>query len=153
MNAASIEGALELLSHVKEENVVAIKEAMNIVSHGHSKTYAQWAGAAALGLVGSIIGGTFVGYNKWRKEESTRLAATEIDRDISRLEIFNKRDPELVKENKRLRDMLETQETSAAPIKKEAISPTKDEADDTPSASISSAEHEGTLGTSHAKER
>lgn len=72
---------------------------------------AKWIGAGAMGMVGSTLGSIFVGYDKWHKEESTRLAAEEIEHDISRMELFRPSDRELVAENKRLRSMLEEKES------------------------------------------
>lgn len=68
-------------------------------------------GAAVGALAGSIIGGTAIGYKKWRKDERTRLAATEINDEVSKLELFKPSDKELSDENKRLRAMLTEHET------------------------------------------
>jgi hypothetical protein len=54
-----------------------------------------------------MMGGSIaVGYDQWRKAESARLAAGEINRDIANLELFKPSDMELVAENKRLHAMV-----------------------------------------------
>lgn len=67
---------------------------------------AKVIGAGVAGLGGALAGGTVVGYRKWKKDESTRVAAAEINEDVSHLELFRPSDHELVAENKRLRAML-----------------------------------------------
>lgn len=69
-------------------------------------TMAKIAGGYLLGTPAAIAGGIAVGYDKWRKDESSRLAADEINRDIANLELFKPSNPEMVAENKRLRAML-----------------------------------------------
>lgn len=69
-------------------------------------------GAAA----GSIVSGIALAYGHWRKEESQKLAVDEINRDIANMKIRQRTDPELLKENDRLRAMLEQEEQkNAAP--------------------------------------
>ncbi|MES2983646.1 MAG: hypothetical protein V4735_00465 [Pseudomonadota bacterium] len=77
---------------------------------------AKFAGAWGLGIIGSIAGSIGVGYDRWRKEESSRLAADEINHDIANLELFRASNPELVSENKRLRTMLAEMPTAQVQV-------------------------------------
>ncbi len=136
----NLDTAITALKEVGNKDIIAIKESLNI-AHNAGAGMERWVGAAALGMVGSIIGSVFVGYQKWRKEESARLAASEIDRDISQLEVFSKRDPELVAENKRLRAML----AETAPVETHAKH--------APKHHVSMAEHEGTVSHQQQMEK
>ena len=69
---------------------------------------AKYVGAGVGAFLGSMFGGMAVNYNEWRKDESARLAAEEVNKNISQMEIFKPSDPEIVAENKRLRAMLAT---------------------------------------------
>ena len=64
-------------------------------------------------LIGGIIGGIIQGYSRWHKQESERLAVQEINEDVANMKIRDRTDPELIRENDRLREMLdvETQKT------------------------------------------
>ncbi len=73
---------------------------------------AKVAGAWILGAPAFIAGNIAVGYDKWRKDESSRLSADEINHDIANLELFKPSNPELVEENKRLRSMLASAPTT-----------------------------------------
>lgn len=95
--------ALGMISNGK--NLREVSEHFNVVIN-EVPTAARYVGGAITGFIASIGGGIAVGYDKWRKEESTRLAAEEVNRDIAKLELFRPSDPELVAENKRLRAML-----------------------------------------------
>lgn len=132
-----------LMAQATSAEAEAVRKAM----HNAGKPFhlEKWAGAAILGTVGSITGSVFVGYDKWRKEESARLAASEIDRDIARLELFKPSDPELVAENKRLRGMIAEAEA------KHTGPATPSGHGHAPSTAIqqSEAEHHGALETTH----
>jgi hypothetical protein len=62
------------------------------------------------GFVGAVFGGVLgalkLSYENWRRDESTRLAAQEVNHAILQLEMFKPTDAELVAENQRLRDAL-----------------------------------------------
>ena len=58
-------------------------------------------------VVGSTISGIILGYQHWRKVESTKIAVQEINNDISNMTIRQRTDPELIRENDRLREMLD----------------------------------------------
>lgn len=74
---------------------------------------AKYVGAGVGAFFGSMFGGMAVNYNEWRKDESARLAAEEVNKNISQMEIFKPSDPELVSENKRLRAMLAEKEDAS----------------------------------------
>jgi hypothetical protein len=93
------------LKEAKIEEALAVKKALGIPTENLNRA-AKMFGAAGLGWLGLTGGGIAVGYQEWRKQESQRLAAEEINRDISRIELFKPSDSELVEENKRLRQML-----------------------------------------------
>lgn len=95
---------IDPLAKVVIEQTTNIRKAVN--PNAGDLINAKWAGAIGLGTVTSLIGSVGVGYDKWRKEESARLAANEINKDVADLELFRPSDPELVAENKRLRAML-----------------------------------------------
>lgn len=97
------------------QHVARLRATLGLPASEGLKT-AKAAGAAAGALTGAIAGGTVVGYHKWKKEESTRLAAAEINEDVSKLELFRPSDPELVAENKRLRAMLAKEDKGSAEV-------------------------------------
>ncbi|MFN7402075.1 MAG: hypothetical protein ACK5R4_07070 [Alphaproteobacteria bacterium] len=101
-NASSLK---RFLKEAKIEEALAVKKALGIPTENLNRA-AKMFGAAGLGWLGLTGGGIAVGYQEWRKQESQRLAAEEINRDISRIELFKPSDSELVEENKRLRQML-----------------------------------------------
>jgi hypothetical protein len=57
-------------------------------------------------FIGLLSGSIPLGYQGWRKNESARLAAQEINEDISNMKIMQPTDAELIKENDALREML-----------------------------------------------
>lgn len=59
--------------------------------------------AGVAGFTAFVAGSIATGYDKWHKEESARIAAQEVNKDISQIELFKPSDAELVAENKRLR--------------------------------------------------
>lgn len=69
-----------------------------------------WVSIGAGAFLGLLSSGMALGYDQWRKEESTRVAAREINNDISKMRILEPTDNELVAENKRLRQMLNEQD-------------------------------------------
>lgn len=71
-------------------------------------------GALIGAVLGGMIGGIIQGFSRWRKHESERLSVAEINEDVANMKIRNRTDPELVKENARLREMLEEQEKKTA---------------------------------------
>lgn len=110
---------------------------------------ARWIGAGVGGFTGLLGGGIVVGYDHWRKQESERLAAQEINEDVAKLELFKPSDPELVAENKRLRQMLAEAEKSPQPA---ASLPT--EAANDPEFTVSDTRHDGALeAAQHANRR
>lgn len=62
-------------------------------------------GAIVGGIVGATIGGIILGYGKWKKKESERLAVGEINDDIANIKIRQRTDEELIRENNSLREM------------------------------------------------
>lgn len=147
----SIENAVTAVKEIKNDEIIALKKSLGI-EHTEGVGNAKWWSTGIFAFVGSMIGSIFVGFDRWKKEESTRLAAAEIDRDISRLEVFSKRDPELVAENKRLREMLEHTPTAHAPEHaKEEHKPEHHEKPhhDVPHHTIGKAEHHGPVSTHH----
>ncbi|GEM_PF-2624539 len=66
------------------------------------------------GAVGMILSGLVLGYEHWRKVESEKIAVDEINRDISNIKIIPHSNPELERENIRLREMLEKEEKKTA---------------------------------------
>ena len=103
LNPERLAKAMELAAQGKPEKEIMAVMGMkpNEVSES-----AKLAGAYALGAPAAITGAIAVGYDKWRKDESSRLAADEINRDIANLELFKPSNPEIIAENKRLRAML-----------------------------------------------
>ncbi len=93
---------------------------------------AKVIGAGVAGAGGALAGGTVVGYQQWKRDESTRVAAAEINEDVSKLELFRPSDPELVAENKRLRAMLAKEDMGGG-------------ADMPQTAGISQMQHEGAV--------
>lgn len=67
-------------------------------------------GAMVGAMAGGMIGGIIQGYSRWKKHESERLAVSEINEDVANMKIRYRTDPELVRENARLREMLEQEE-------------------------------------------
>lgn len=101
----SARSVIKVLSNCTETEMNAIREAFSMKKPDIGK-YSQYVAAGVAGTAGFIVGGTAVNYNEWRKEESARLAAAEVNKNISELELFKPSDTELVAENKRLRAML-----------------------------------------------
>lgn len=101
----SREGIQKVLGSCSETEMDLVRQAFNMTKPDTGK-YSQYAAAGIAGTVGLLVGGTAVNYNEWRKEESARLAAAEVNKNISELELFKPSDQELVSENKRLRAML-----------------------------------------------
>lgn len=89
----------------KKMKGVRIAEAMKLELPEVSKSF-RTGSSAGFGAAGLIVGSIAVGYDRWRKEESARIAAQEVNGDISKLELFRPSDAELVAENKRLRQMV-----------------------------------------------
>ena len=67
-------------------------------------------------IIGSIIGQLIQGYERWFKNESERLAVSEINEDIANMKIRDRTDEGLVRENDRLREMLEVEEQKTATL-------------------------------------
>lgn len=121
----------EVHKDLSPEQINEVRVIFNLPPQDFEKT-AKKIGAGAAGFVGLMGGGMAVGYDHWRKEESERLAAEEINRDVAKLELFKPSDPELVAENKRLRTMLAEEEA-------------KRPAANDPEMKISHAQHEGAM--------
>lgn len=91
------------LSHdVKKAKIIETLE-LKLPEVPETFHYASAAGAGTVGLMGGSIA---IGYDQWRKNESARLAAEEINHDIANLDLFKPSDAELVAENKRLHTMV-----------------------------------------------
>jgi hypothetical protein len=109
------------------------KIAENIAGLDNSKekiTVDRWFIGILVGtMVGSLVGGLIQGFSRWRKSESERLAVAEINEDVANMKIRHRTDPELLKENQRLREMLEAEDkgrgnkTAKAIVKKGAKTP------------------------------
>ena len=74
------------------------------------------AGAGIGALFGSIIGQLIQGFGRWKKHESGRLAVAEINEDVANMKIRDRTDPELLKENDRLREMLDAESQKTTDI-------------------------------------
>jgi len=59
------------------------------------------------GFIGLIVGGIINTYGHWKNVRGQQLAVEEVNNDISQMKIRQRTDPELLKENDRLRAMLE----------------------------------------------
>lgn len=68
----------------------------------------KWIGMAIGSFAGSLITGVYLGYERWVKGEALRLSADEINRDISEAKL--RMDPELLRENHLLREMIAKQD-------------------------------------------
>lgn len=71
-------------------------------------------GASVGAFIGAMAGSLPLGYDVWRKAESSRIAAREINHDISQMRMIVPSDESLIKENQRLRAMLD-EKTPASP--------------------------------------
>lgn len=69
-------------------------------------------------LVGSSIASMIIAYEHWRKMESNKLSIDEINNDVANMKIRQRTDPELLKENDRLREMLETENKNTETLAK-----------------------------------
>lgn len=107
-----LEGVTQRTTDKVTEKVGVGKGAVTI-SKKWSET--QNVGAGAGGVVGLLVGSIPLGYREWRKNESARLAAREINEDISNMRIVQRPDEELLAENSRLRDMLMKSEGADTP--------------------------------------
>lgn len=111
----TIDSAIKVINSANEQEVEAIRKVLGMPEPDALKT-AKWVGAGVGGFLGSMFGGMAVNYNEWRKDESARLAAEEVNKNISQMEIFKPSDPELVAENKRLRAMLAEKDPDAPKV-------------------------------------
>ncbi len=91
-----------------------LKKFYEIIGAKHEDTSKYW-GLGIGATVGSLLGSTVVNYSEWKKDESARLAAQEVNSDISKIELFKPSDVELVAENKRLRAMIAEKEALPLP--------------------------------------
>jgi hypothetical protein len=126
------------------EQIRELKKTLNLTTDSEQMA-AKFIGAGLLGIPASMFGSLAVAYDEWRNEESARLAAREIDRDISKLEIFRPSNPELVAENKRLRAMLAETEK-----KTEMAAPAND---DQPRTTVTEADHQGAAKDAAERQR
>lgn len=85
---------------------------------GMAKAVAQKPARMIGGMVGTVIGGTvagvILGYEHWVKGEALRLSTDEINRDISEAKL--RMNPELVRENKYLREMIEANDVASRQV-------------------------------------
>lgn len=65
-------------------------------------------------FAGTLVSGLILGYGHWKKEKQAQMQVDEITKDISRIELFKKTDPELKAENQRLWKMIEEREGKKA---------------------------------------
>lgn len=94
----------KILNITSLDNLKEVAKALDVEVKPVRKP-AQLIGAG-IGLVTATLAASFaLGYRAWRKDESARLAALDLEKNINRLELFKPSDPELVAENKRLRAM------------------------------------------------
>ena len=88
----------------------------NVIKLGSKVTKAQAIVAASGAVVGVVVAGLVELYEHWRQVESARLAAAEVNEDVSNMKIRMRTDPELLRENDRLRQMLEAEEQKTAKL-------------------------------------
>ncbi|MFO1241971.1 MAG: hypothetical protein U1E36_02030 [Rickettsiales bacterium] len=87
------------------------------------------------GTLGTAFSSLFLTYEHWRKEEVAKLSVKEINEDISNMKIRYRTDPELLKENERLRDMLAEEEKKTEALRKDSPQ-TRIDAKDTSSTKL-----------------
>lgn len=138
---ATANDLLRIYHKVKPSQVDAFLNALGIEIKNDERMGKSIAGAA-LGITGLTAGSVTVAYDQWKNDESARIAAREIDRDISKLEIFRPSNPEIVAENKRLRAMLAEKEAKQATAN-----------DDVPLTRISDVQSEGVAKDSAERQR
>ncbi len=76
-------------------------------------------GALIGSMLGGMVGGIIQGYSRWKKHESERLAVSEINEDVANMKIRYRTDPELLRENERLREMLAEEEKKTEALKQQ----------------------------------
>lgn len=108
----AVEKAVRLLGKDKEQ---ASKIAKDIVASPDVHFHIKLIG----GAVGSLFGGLPSIYGHWVNEEKSRIGVQEINEDAANLKIRIRTDPELVRENERLRTMLEKEEQKTDALKAE----------------------------------
>lgn len=126
---ASKEGIERFIHSIEDPAQMAkFRQTLGLAPADGLRTAKDW-GAGLGGTAGGLVGGTAVAYNKWKEDESARLAAAEINEDVSKLELFRPSDSELVAENKRLRAMLAKEDKTV----------------EIPQTSVSQLQHEGAV--------
>lgn len=97
---------------VKEQLVAAFKKNPE---HGATTWTVAGIGAAVSGLIATAV----FAYEHWVKQESTKIGVQEINADISNVKMRTRTDPELVRENERLRGMLHEEEVKTQKLRTE----------------------------------
>lgn len=76
----------------------------------------KWIGRGGGVFLGLVVSGIILAYEHWVKQESSRIAVGEINNDIANLKVLQKTDPELLKENQKLQEMLVAEEQKTAQL-------------------------------------
>ena len=109
---AGLAGAYKPSSLELRPETLAEVEKFGSIGKSIARSPHKWVGGAIGAFIGGNIALLFLGYEHWAKGEAERLAVDEINRDISEAKL--RMDPELMRENTTLREMLKAQQVEHA---------------------------------------
>lgn len=102
-------GAGAFIGHTVGKNMNRPMKVPQFLSKWLGETIPSRLGATYIGIaVGTVVDGLFQGYEHWVKGEASRLAVDEMNRDIAESRL--RMNPELLRENALLRDMVAKQD-------------------------------------------